>query len=254
MKRGILFFLSVAFAGAGLAQEVIVIEADRMIDPRFDTPIENAVVVIRGEHIVQAGASGDVRRPVGAEVIDLSGYTILPGLIDCHVHISGRPGDGGGHSQAARKRGSRSYLRVAHAKITLEAGFTTIRNIGVGNYSDAALRDLIDDGVVPGPRMWVATRGLGGRVGMPTSTGGAPTSTSPGYAEIADGVDELRKAVRTQIKHGADVIKVTATGGVLSSGDALTDQQYSFEELRPSSIRRRCWERKSARTRTRPLV
>ncbi len=232
MKRGILFFLSVAFAGAGLAQEVIVVEADRMIDPRFDTPIENAVVVIRGEHIVQAGASGDVRRPVGAEVIDLSGYTILPGLIDCHVHISGRPGDGGDTHKLRESVAHEAIYGVAHAKITLEAGFTTIRNIGAGNYSDAALRDLIDDGVVPGPRMWVATRGLGATGGHADINGWSSDLDLPGYAEIADGVDELRKAVRTQIKHGADVIKVTATGGVLSSGDALTDQQYSFEELK----------------------
>jgi imidazolonepropionase-like amidohydrolase len=120
---------------------------------------------------------------------------------------------------------------VAHAKITLEAGFTTIRNIGAGNYSDAALRDLIDKGVVPGPRMYVATRGVGSTGGHADINGWNPDLNLPGWAQIADGVDELRKAVREQVKFGADVIKVTATGGVLSAGTDLSDQQYSLEEL-----------------------
>ena len=232
MNRGILVFVSIGFAVAAWAQEVIVVTADRMIDPRFDAPIEKAVVVIRGELIEQAGASEEVRRPPGARVIDLSGYTILPGLMDCHVHINGRPGDGGDTHKLKETVAHEAIYGVAHALITLEAGFTTIRNIGAGNYADAALRDLINEGVVPGPRMWVATRGLGATGGHADINGWNSDLDLPGYAQIADGVDELRKAVRTQIKFGADVIKVTATGGVLSSGDALTDQQYSFEELK----------------------
>ena len=232
MQRGLLFLFSTFWTGMTLAQEVVVVEADWMIDPRYDAPIENAVVVIRGEHIEQAGPAFDVRRPAGATIIDLSGHTVLPGLIDTHVHISGRPGDGGDTHKLRESVAYEAVYGVAHAKITLEAGFTTIRNIGAGNYSDAALRDLINDGVVPGPRMWVATRGLGATGGHADINGWNSDLDLPGYAQIADGVDELRKAVRTQIKHGADVIKVTATGGVLSSGDALTDQQYSYEELK----------------------
>ncbi len=223
------FLLSVATDLS--AQEVVVLKASRMIDPRRDAPIENAVVVVRGDRIEAAGAEASVSVPAGARSIDLSGYTVLPGLMDCHVHITGAPGDGG-DTQKLRETAVHDGIRgAAHAKITLEAGFTAIRNVGAGNYADAALRDLIEEGVVPGPRMWVATRGLGATGGHADINGWSSDLRLPGTAEIADGVDELRKAVRTQIKNGADLIKVTATGGILSVGDAVTHQQYSLEEL-----------------------
>ena len=179
-----MFFLSVAFAGAGLAQEVIVVEADRMIDPRFDTPIEKAVVVIRGVLIVQAGASGDVRRPAGAEVIDLSGYTILPGLMDCHVHISGRPGDGGDTHKLRESVAHEAIYGVAHAKITLEAGLrsgTSVRATTPMRHSETLLMMEWFPGHVCG----LPPVGSGQRVGMPTSTGGPKSNTvrHQGYSE-----------------------------------------------------------------------
>ena len=213
------------------AQETIALKASRMIDPRRDAPIDNAVVVIRGDRIEAAGTASAVTVPAGARVLDLSGYTILPGLMDCHVHITMIPGDGGDTQKLKETVAHDAIYGVAHAKVTLEAGFTTIRNVGSGNYADAALRDLIERGVVPGPRMWVATRGLGATGGHADINGWSSDLKLPGTAEIADGVDELRKAVRTQIKNGADLIKVTATGGILSVGDAVTHQQYSLEEL-----------------------
>ena len=213
------------------AQETIALKASRMIDPRRDAPIDNAVVVIRGDRIEAAGTASAVTVPAGARVLDLSGYTILPGLMDCHVHITMIPGDGGDTQKLKETVAHDAIYGVAHAKVTLEAGFTTIRNVGSGNYADAALRDLIERGVVPGPRMWVATRGLGATGGHADVNGWSSDLKLPGTAEIADGVDELRKAVRTQIKNGADLIKVTATGGILSVGDAVTHQQYSLEEL-----------------------
>ena len=207
----------------------VAVRASLLVDPSFDAPMENPVIVIRDGKVERVGA--DVAVPSGMRVIDLSSYTVLPGLIDCHVHIAGRPGDGGDTHKLQESVAYEAIYSVAHAKITLESGFTTIRNIGAGNYSDAALRDMVNRGVVPGPRMWVATRGIGATGGHADINGWNSDLDLPGYAQIADGVDELRKAVRTQIKHGADVIKVTATGGVLSVGDALTDQQYSYEEL-----------------------
>ena len=213
------------------AQETIALKASRMIDPRRDAPIDNAVAVIRGDRIEAAGTASAVTVPAGARVLDLSGYTILPGLMDCHVHITMIPGDGGDTQKLKETVAHDAIYGVAHAKVTLEAGFTTIRNVGSGNYADAALRDLIERGVVPGPRMWVATRGLGATGGHADINGWSSDLKLPGTAEIADGVDELRKAVRTQIKNGADLIKVTATGGILSVGDAVTHQQYSLEEL-----------------------
>jgi imidazolonepropionase-like amidohydrolase len=232
MKLPLATALVLSLAGGLGAQDTIVLKASRMIDPRRDEPIENAFVVIRGDRIEAAGPASAVAVPAGAKVIDLPGFTLLPGLMDCHVHITGTPGDGG-DTQKLRETSAHDAIRgVAHAKITLEAGFTTIRNVGSGNYADAALRDLIDEGVVPGPRMWVATRGLGATGGHADINGWSADLRLPGTAEIADGVDELRKAVRTQIKFGADLIKVTATGGILSVGDAVTHQQYSLEELR----------------------
>jgi len=229
LELALAFILSIA-SGLG-AQETIALKASRMIDPRRDGPIDNAVVVIRGDRIEAAGAAFAVTVPAGARVLDLSGYTILPGLMDCHVHITGTPGDGGDTQKLKETPAHEAIRGVAHAKITLEAGFTTIRNVGSGNYADAALRDLIEEGVVPGPRMWVATRGLGATGGHADINGWSSDLKLPGTAEIADGIDELRKAVRTQIKNGADLIKVTATGGILSVGDAVTHQQYSLEEL-----------------------
>jgi imidazolonepropionase-like amidohydrolase len=210
----------------------VVVRADRLIDGSGALPIENAVVVIDGDRITQVGTATDVRIPMGARIIDLEGYTILPGLMDCHVHINIRPGDGGDTQKLRESIAHEAIYSVAHAKITLEAGFTTIRNIGAGNYSDAALRDLINKGVVPGPRMYVATRGVGATGGHADINGWNPDLNLPGWAQIADGVDELRKAVREQVKFGADLIKVTATGGVLSAGTALSEQQYSLEELK----------------------
>lgn len=226
--------MSLSMASAGLATQqpqTIAIKADRLIDGLSATALMDAVLVIEGDRIVAVGTASEVSIPSGARVIDLAGHTILPGLMDAHVHIAGRPGDGGDTHKLQESVAYEAIYSVAHALITLEAGFTSIRNIGAGNYSDAALRDMIERGVVPGPRMKVATRGVGATGGHADINGWNSDLDLPGYAEIADGVDELRKAVRTQIKHGADVIKITAGGGVLSSGDAIDHLQYSLEEL-----------------------
>ena len=216
---------------ASSVAEVVVIKADQLIDGSGAATVENALLLIDGDRITAVGKAAGISVPTGARVIDLTGYTILPGLMDCHVHISGAPGDGGDTQKLRETEAHEAIYSVAHAKITLEAGFTTIRNVGAGNYSDAALRDLIAKGVVPGPRMYVATRGVGATGGHADINGWNPALNLPGYAQIADGVDELRKAIRTQIKYGADVIKITATGGVLSAGTSLDEQQYTLEEL-----------------------
>ena len=189
--------------------EILAIKADRMIDGTGAATVENAVLLVEGDRITAVGRAAGLSIPTGARVIDLTGYTILPGLMDCHVHISGAPGDGGDTQKLRESEAHEAIYSVAHAKITLEAGFTTIRNVGAGNYSDAALRDLIAKGVVPGPRMYVATRGVGATGGHADINGWNPALNLPGCAQIADGVDELRKAIRTQIKYGADVIMIT---------------------------------------------
>jgi len=211
---------------------ITAIRASRLIDGTGIAPVADAVVVVRGERIEAVGPAASVTIPAGARVIDLPGYTLLPGLVDCHVHITGMPGDGGDTAELKETDAHKAIYGVVNARTTLEAGFTTVRDVGAGSYATVALREQIDKGLVPGPRLLVATRGLGITGGHGDINGWSPELDLPGTTEIADGVEELRKAVRRQVKFGADFIKVVASGGVLSSGDAPSAVQYTFEELK----------------------
>jgi imidazolonepropionase-like amidohydrolase len=227
-----LFALGISVSAGAQQATATVIKASRMIDPRQDAPVDDVVIVVRGDVIEAAGPARDVEAPPGARTIDLTGYTLLPGLMDCHTHITGNPGDGGDTQRLREGVAYDAIYGVVNAKATLDAGFTTIRNVGAPGYADVALRNLIARGLVPGPRMWVATQSLGATGGHADINGWSPDIQLPGTAQIVDGVDDLRKAVRTQIKYGADLIKIVATGGILSSGDSFNAQQYSFEELK----------------------
>ena len=218
-------------AGSAAAQTTV-IRADRLIIGTDAPPIMDPVVVLEGERIVDVGPAGAIPEPAGAEVLDLSGHTLLPGLFDTHVHLGGIPGDGGDTQKMRETMAHEAIYATAHARITLEKGFTSVRNIGAGNVHDAALRDMVERGIVPGPRIAAATWGVGATGGHADINGWSAEIATPGYAMIADGPDELRRAVRHQIKYGADVIKVTASGGVLSHGNSLSDQAYDFEELK----------------------
>jgi imidazolonepropionase-like amidohydrolase len=169
-------------------------------------------------------------------MIDLGDVTLLPGFIDAHTHLIGRVlGDPAGDNAAVRDFESfAAILSVAHARNTLMAGFTSVRNVGAsGKFDDMALRKAIDEGWTPGPRMMSAGHALGMRGGHCDDNGFRPGLFDPGIEEgIADGPDQIRAAVRYQIKYGADVIKTCATGGVLSEGDAVGATQYTFEELK----------------------
>lgn len=226
-------FLAAAMSGRiADAQTVTVIRAGRLLPATGGLPLEDAVLVVSGDTITALGKASQVRFPPGARVIDLPGHTLLPGLMDCHAHLTGMPGDGGDTQALRETEAHKAIYGVVSARITLESGFTTIRDVGSGGYADVALRDLVNRGLVIGPRLYVATRGLGITGGHADINGWNPYLPIPGVAQIADGVDEVRKAVREQLKHGADHIKVTATGGVLSAGDSVGAQQYSFEELK----------------------
>jgi imidazolonepropionase-like amidohydrolase len=217
--------------GSGL----IVLRAARLIDGTGAPAVANGVVVVNNDRIVAVGREGAVSVPAGARRIDLGDATLLPGLIDAHTHIIGRPlGDPGADDASVRDFESfGAILGVANAQKTLMAGFTTIRNVGAGNFDDLALRKAIDEGYVVGPRMQSSGHSLGITGGHCDENGFRPGladgSTRTG---IADGVDQVRQAVRYQVKYGADVIKTCATGGVLSEGDAVGVEQYSFEELK----------------------
>lgn len=210
----------------------LVLKAERLILGTTAPPIRGAAVVVRGDTIVAAGPAASIAIPSGARVIDLGNRTLMPGLMDMHDHITGEPGDGGDSAVLKETAGHAAIYGVLNAKKTLEAGFTTIRNVGALGYADVALRDAINKGLVPGPRMYIATRGLGITGGHADINGWSPEIHLPGVAQIVDGVDEVRRAVREQIKAGADHIKVTASGGILSVGDSPDAQQYSFEEMK----------------------
>ncbi len=212
------------------AAERYVLTAERMIDVRAGRIVSPAVVVIDGERIVE------VRRrvPAGLPVIDLGDLTLLPGLIDMHTHLNYDLGEGW-ETRAVHDTPALSALRgVPYARATLHAGFTTVRDLGASlGFADIALARAIEKGWVEGPRMFTAGNAISITGGHCEPTGFAPGILEGGPREgVADGVPEVLKAVRYQIKHGASVIKVCATAGVLSFEGPAGAPQYSIEELR----------------------
>ncbi len=213
----------------------IVLRAARMIDGTGAPAIRDAIVIVTGERITAAGSASSISIPANARVIDLGDVTLLPGFIDTHTHIVGRTlGDPQKDMEDVRDYpGYSAILGVENARRTLMAGFTSIRVVGSSNFDDMALRQAISDGRAIGPRMQNGGHSLGITGGHCDSNGFRPGLTDPGVREgIANGEDEVRAAVRYQVKYGADVIKTCATGGVLSEGDAVGTTQYTFEEMR----------------------
>jgi imidazolonepropionase-like amidohydrolase len=213
----------------------IVLRAAQIIDGTGAEPIKNGVIVVTDDKIVAVGASGSVRIPSGARVIDLGDATLLPGFIDAHTHIIGRViGDPEGQNSLVHDYNSfGAILGVGNAQKTLQAGFTTIRNVGASDFDDLALRKAINDGWIAGPRILTAGHSLGITGGHCDENGYKPGLADGDYKTgIANGADEVRAAVRYQVKYGADLIKTCATGGVLSEGDAVGATQYTFEEMK----------------------
>ncbi len=213
----------------------VVLRAARLIDGTGADAISNGVVVITDDRIAAVGKEGSVRIPPGARVIDLGDATLLPGFIDAHTHIIGRTlGDPNGDNAVVRDYDSfAAILGVANANKTLMGGFTTIRNVGAPNFDDMALRKAVNDGFIPGPRMQNAGHAIGITGGHCDENGFKPGLLDGSIKNgIADGPEQVRAAVRYQVKYGADVIKTCATGGVLSEGDAVGVPQYTFEELK----------------------
>jgi imidazolonepropionase-like amidohydrolase len=220
------------FGGQTPPPEVVVIRAARLIDGRGGTPVTPAVVLVRGERIESVATGRDPAIPAGARVIDLGAATILPGLIDLHTHLTST----GVHweDELVKTTPGQAALHGArNALVTLMAGFTTCRDMGpTWPYTDIDLRKAIDEGVVPGPRLLASGNYV-------SATGGAGDARQfsifvdvPIVRNLADGPDEIRKAVRTNLKAGADFIKILATGAVLSKGTPPGAQQYTEEELR----------------------
>ncbi|MFL5508356.1 MAG: amidohydrolase family protein [Gemmatimonadaceae bacterium] len=227
--------LLLAVSSAARAQQTTVLRAARMIDGTGAAPVNNAAIVITDDRIVAVGSAASVTVPAGAKVLDLGDVTLLPGFIDAHTHIIGRTlGDPMADMAVVRDyAGYGAIVGVDNARRTLMAGFTSIRVVGASNFDDMALRQAIEDGRVPGPRMENAGHAIGITGGHCDENGFRPGLLKYGPEEgVADGVDQVRAAVRYQVKSGADVVKTCATGGVLSEGDAVGATQYTYEEMK----------------------
>jgi imidazolonepropionase-like amidohydrolase len=215
---------------------VVALRAARLIDGTGAPPLKNAIVIVTNNRISIVGDATSVRIPSSVKVIDLGDVTLLPGFIDAHTHLIGRVlGDPEGEMAAVRDYESfGAMLGVLHARDTLMAGFTSVRNVGAsGKFDDMALRKAINEGWTPGPRIEAAGHAIGITGGHCDENGFRPGLLQLGPIDgVANGPEEIRAAVRYQIKYGADVIKTCATGGVLSEGDAVGATQYSFEELK----------------------
>lgn len=213
----------------------VVLHAARLIDGTGAAPIANGVVVVTDDKIVAVGKQGSVTIPSGAKTIELGDATLLPGFIDAHTHIIGRElMDPAGAESATRDNDALgAIIGVANAQKTLLAGFTSIRNLGAPDFQDMALRTAVNTGFVIGPRMENAGHAIGITGGHCDENGYKPGLFDGDYKTgVADGVDQVKAAARYQAKYGADVIKICATGGVLSEGDAVGVQQYTYEEMK----------------------
>lgn len=228
----LLLFVSSLFSAArgqqsaSSNQKVTVIRAAHMLDVKTGRTIDNPVIVITGEKITSLSGPA----PAGAAAIDLPGATLVPGLIDAHTHLVGK-GTNFGYQELAESVPAATLWGARNARVTLEAGFTTVRNVGAAGYGDVALRDAINEGLVPGPRMMVSGPPLG-------ITGGhcddnlLPFSYHATAEGVADGVENVQRKTREVIKYGADVVKICATGGVLSKGDDPQAAQFTLEEMK----------------------
>jgi imidazolonepropionase-like amidohydrolase len=227
--------LLLAISSHGFAQQTTILRAARLIDGTGARTVTNAVIVVTDDRIVTIGPAASVAVPAGARVLDLGDVTLLPGFIDAHTHIIGRT-LGDPLADLAVVKDYAAYgaiVGVANARNTLMAGFTTIRVVGTRHFDDMALRQAITDGRVPGPRMQNAGNLIGITGGHCDQNGFTPGLIQYGPADgVADGPEQIRAAVRYQVKSGADVIKMCATGGVLSEGDAVGATQYTYEEMK----------------------
>src|ERR1700757_4217508 len=209
--------------------ETIVVTGARLVDVLAGRETERPQIVISDGRISAVGRQGDPA-PADARKLDLGNRTILPGLIDMHVHLTSAPRISG-YRRLEYTDSFWMAVGVANARKTLEAGFTTVRNVGSGEYQDVGLMEGIDHGYIAGPRIVPATYALGSTGGHCDATQFPPSITTPG-TQIANSPEEYRALVRKVHKYGAEVIKVCMTGGVLSKGDSVGAQQLSLEEIK----------------------
>jgi imidazolonepropionase-like amidohydrolase len=216
----------------GQQPATVFVRAGRLLDVRSGSYVERVAILIEGGRVKEVGKAVELesRLPRGARVVDLSAYTVLPGLIDAHTHLTFDPGQMG-FTGLGISVPREALIGARNARATLEAGFTTVRNVAANGYADIALRDAINAGDVPGPRIDASGPAIGITGGHCDENLLAPEFHY--HAEgVADGVSAVMAKVREDIKYGSDVIKFCATGGVLSQGDRPDLEQFSPEEMR----------------------
>ena len=250
VAAGLLGGASPAAQSAEVAQapETIVLKAAHLFDSTGTALKDGATVVVRGDRIVSVGTAA---APAGARVIDLGDATILPGFIDAHTHLTLEFQKDYYHfiyNRLMRFPAEQAMYAAMYARRTLEAGFTTVRNVGADDFVDVGLRDAINAGVTAGPRILTAVHGLGSPGGHFDDYSFPPDKVKPwGPIEgICSGPDECRQAVRYQMKWGADLIKIAASGGVLSEADPVDVPQLTLEEMSAIVSEAHKWRRKVA--------
>jgi len=250
VAAGLLGGASPAAQSAEVAQapETIVLKAAHLFDSTGSALKDGATVVVRGDWIVSVGTAA---APAGARVIDLGDATILPGFIDAHTHLTLEFQKDYYHfiyNRLMRFPAEQALYAAMYARRTLEAGFTTVRNVGADGFVDVGLRNAVNAGVTAGPRILTAVHGLGSPGGHFDDYSFPPDKVKPwGPIEgICSGPDECRQAVRYQMKWGADLIKIAASGGVLSEADPVDVPQLTLEEMSAIVSEAHKWRRKVA--------
>jgi imidazolonepropionase-like amidohydrolase len=224
------FLLAVQLTPLATAQEAdLYVKAGKLLNVRSGALLTDQVLQVRDERVIRIGSITKVLIPDDATVVDLTGYTVLPGLIDVHTHLTSS-GKVHGYEKLGLSVPRIAISGVTGASKTLLAGFTTVRNIGAPAFTDVALRDAINAGEIIGPRMLVSGPTLG-MTGGHCDNNLLPLRYHATAEGVADGPWAIRARIRENIKYGADVIKFCATGGVLSKGDAVGATQYTLEEM-----------------------
>jgi imidazolonepropionase-like amidohydrolase len=215
----------------------VYVKAGHLFDATSDALRDHMILVVEGERITKVAPAAEVTISAGAKVVDLSADWVLPGLIDCHTHLEFRADQYDPINEVRFTPFQGGFDGVVNANRTLMAGFTSVRDVGSQPFFAVDLRKAIDSGFIPGPRVVASGPGISITGGHGDMNGFAPAVHNYMYPEekdfqIADGPEEVRKVVREQIKYGVDVIKILATGGVLSAGDKPGAEQFTYEELK----------------------
>lgn len=227
--RRIVFALTLALA-APAAAETVAISAASMVDVVSGKRVDKPLIIVTDGRIAAVGTQGSLSVPEGAKRIDLGNRTLLPGLIDMHVHLTSLA-EIGGYNGFKHTDSFWSAVSVGNALKTIDAGFTTVRNVGSDQFQDVGLKEAIDGGWAVGPRIVPAAYAIGATGGHCDSNA-LPPQYDRQEASVVNSPDEARAKVRWLHKYGAEVIKICATGGVFSLGDSVGGQQLTFEEMK----------------------